>query len=243
MSEAFRTRVRTTLTGLLPRLRHTIEFPLPVEEVYRGAFPGSKLADWLLDPLPTDLNRRGLAYRNMISCTHREPVVHFLLNSQSELDAMTDDSERAIFWIRFDRQVVGPPGRSAFQLTEALRCNKLLLDWYNAANLMESTIDHFTLKVYKCMQDIQNPSEFVLAWPEVATAVPSIVPERAALRAAARSARIPKLRQRVLECFPLGEGGEMDRFTTMLASALMLPPGPYPLQWVGLYPSFDEEIT
>lgn len=242
MSEAFRQRVRTTLTGLLPRLRHTIEFPLDRKEVYRGAFPESKLADWLYDPLPTDFKRRGLAYRNMVSCTHREPVVHFLLNSQPELDAMTDDSDRAIFWVRFDRSVVGPPNGGAFQLGEALRCNQPLLDWYNAAWLMENHINDFTLKVYEVVSAIENPSEFALAWPEVATAVPGIVPERATLRAAARSARIPKLRQRVLSHFPLGEGEEMDRFTSMLASALMLPNGPYPMTWVGLYPSFDEEF-
>lgn len=242
MSEAFRQHARTTLTGLLPRLRHTIEFPLDVKEVYRGAFPESKLADWLFDPLPTDFKRRGLAYRNMVACTHRGPIVHFLLNSQTELDAMTDDSDRAIFWIRFDHQVVSPHGWGAFQLSEALRCNKPLLDWYNAANRMEDRIDHFTLKVYKAVGDIQNPSEFALAWPEVVGAVPGIVPEKATLRAAARSSRIPKLRRKILSTFPLGEGGEMDEFTSMLAAAIMLPKGPYPMQWVGLYPSFDEDL-
>ena len=241
MSETFRQRVRTTLTGLLPRMRHTVEFPLDRKEVYRGAFPESKFADWLYDPLPTDFKRRGLAYRNMVSCTHREPVVHFLLNSQTELEAMTDDSDRAIFWIRFDRHVVGPPGGAAFQLSEALRCNKPLLDWYNAATLIEDQINHFTLKVYSCVKDVQNPSEFALAWPEVASAVPGIVPERATLRAAARSARIPRLRQIVLKHFPLGEGGEMDTFTNMLASAIMLPKSGWPMQWVGLYPDFLED--
>lgn len=234
MSEAFRSKVRTRLTGLLPRLRHTLPFPLDMKEVYRGAFPEAKLADWLFDPLPTDLTRRGLAYRNMVACTVRQPLVHFCLNSQAELDAMTDDSDRAIFWLRFPRHVVGPPDNGAFLLSEGVRCNLSLVCWYNDALALDDTINHFTLKVYEVVKHLANPSEFALAWPEVATAVPNIVPPQATLRVAARSHRIPALRKKVLSYFPLGDGNEMDKFTSLLASALMLPPMPYPTAWVGI---------
>lgn len=234
MSEAFRAKVRTTLTGLLPRLRHSLPFPLDMKEVYRGAFPEAKLADWLYDPLPTDLTRRGLAYRNMVACTVRQPLVHFCLNSQAELDAMTYDSDRALFWLRFPRHVVGPPNNGAFLLADSIRCNQPLLDWYNAAQALEDSIWHFTHKVYKVAEELQNPSEFALAWPEVVTAVPSIVPPKATLRAAARSSRIPKLREFVLKYFPLGDNDEMDKFTSMLAAAIMLSPMPYPTAWVGI---------
>ena len=234
MSESFRSKVRTTLTGLLPRLRHSLPFPLDPKEVYRAAFPESKLADWLYDPLPTDLHRRGLAYRNLVSCTIRQPVVYFCLNSQEELDQMTDDSDRALFWLRFPRHVVGPSDLGSFMLSDAMRGELALICWYNDAVALEESIDLYTQKVYKAVKEISNPSEFALAWPEVASAVPGIVPPKATLRAAARSHRIPALRQQVLTHFPLGDGNEMDKFTSMLATALMLPAVQFPSAWVGI---------
>ena len=240
MSESFRSEVRTTLTELLPRLRLSLPFPLDPKEVYRAAFPEPKLADWLHDPLPTDLKNRGLVYRNLVSCTVRKPVVLFCLNSQEELDAMSDDSDRALFWVRFPDSVVGPPDWKSLMLSDAMRGNAGLNHWYREALSLEEKINAYTLKIYRAMNHIINPSEFALAWPEVANAVPGIVPQQAKLRVAARSSRIPKLRQQVLAHFPLG--AEMDALTSMLATAIMLPPAQPPAAWVGLIYTDLEEM-
>jgi hypothetical protein len=201
--------------------------------------PESPLSDWLFDPLPTDFRRRGLEYRNMINCTFRGPVAHFTLNSQAELDGMSDLSDRSLFWLRFDRHVSCPADTWAFELPDELRTNKALLDWYDDAYKLEDTLWHFTHKVYAVVGKLSTPSEFAIAWPEVVAAVPGMVEPQAKLRAAARSPRNKQLRELVLNYLPLDPGGEMEQLTDMLASALMLQPGVRPNAWVGM---LDKEI-
>lgn len=231
MSEAFQSRVRTRLADLLPRLRLAHPLPLTSQEIYRTAFPESKLADWCLEPISTDMRNKALPYRNLVRCTHREGTVHFCLNSQAELDEMTDDSDRALFWISFPRHVVAPPLGGAFQLAEEMRCNKALVEWYNAALHLDDEINHFTHKIYKAVANMRNSSELALAWPEVAKAAPGVVDAIATQRAAARSPRVPVLRKEVLAYFP---PTEMARVTDMLATAIMLPPYATPDAWVGI---------
>jgi hypothetical protein len=214
--------------------------PLAPEQVYKAAFPESKFAQWLFDPVPTDLRRHSLPYRNMVACTHREGIVHFVLNSQTEMDAMHDDDAVARFWIRFQRHVAAPPTTGCFMLAEEVRCDRALVDWYNAALQLDEEIWHFTQKIYKAVANVRNASEFALAWPEVVNAVPGLVDPLAVKRAAARSPRIPVLRKEVLAYFP---PTEMARVTDMLATAIMLPPVTMPTAWVGLHdPGMEDSL-
>jgi len=232
MSDHFAARARIRLAGLLPRLRIAHPLPLDAKEVYAAAFPESKLAVWCGDPVSTDMRNKALPYRNLVRCTHRESVVHFCLNSQDELDAFTDDSDRALFWVQFPRQVVAPPLGGAFQLTESMRCNKALVSWFTDARFLDDEINHFTHKIYKAVANMRNSSELALAWPEVAKAAPGVVDALATKRAAARSPRIPVLRKEVLAYFP---PTEMARVTDMLATAIMLPSMTMPSSWVDMY--------
>lgn len=238
MSDSFKIKFRTTLVDLLPRLRHAHPLPYPPEVIYRAAFPESKLADWCLAPIETDFRSKALPYRNLVKCTHRTGTIHFCLNSQAELDAMTDDSDRALFWVTFPRHVVGPVDLGALMLNESMRTDKKLLDWFNAAYLLNDEIDHMTLKIYALSKQFANPSEIALAWPEVVAAVPSLIPPKAKLRVAARSPRIPQLRAEVERYF---DAPEMEKITNMLATAIMLPPVAAPAAWVGLFDPFHED--
>lgn len=234
MSDAFKTRVRTQLSALLPRLRHSLPLPVDRREIYNAAFDGSKLSSWMFEHRGT--NRiRSIPERNLLACTNREAIVHFCLMSDAELDELTDESDQARFWIRFPHSVGCPPHGASFHLTESMRCNRQLVEWYNQAWLLEDTINHFTTKVYQVVTLMENPSEFALAWPEVAKAVPGIAPPSAKLRVAARSQRINRIREEILRAFPTDEGNEMDKLSSLLASAIMLPAAPLPDAWVGLY--------
>lgn len=234
MSEAFRSKVRRQILSLFPRLRHSVAFPLPIGDIYDAAFGNSKLGKWMAAPREGTLKARySGAERNLIACTHRELIVHFYLSSPEEIDDPSvtfDEIER--FWIRFPHEVGCPPNGGGFLLSESMRCNKQLLDWYNSANRVENAITHYTTKLYQLLTMFANASELALAFPEIAGAVPGIVPPSATLRAAARSQRIRHIRSEVLRYLP---PDEMDVLTTSIASALMLPPAPLPNAWVGLY--------
>jgi len=231
MSDAFRTRVRTQMVALLPRLRHSLPLPVDRRAIYDAAFDGSRLSSWMFEYRGTD-RIRSIPERNLLACTNREAIVHFCLNSDAELDELTDLSDQARFWVRFPHSVGCPPYGASFFLAESMRCNRTLLDWYNQAWVLEEVVNHFTTKVYQVVSLMENPSEFALAWPEVAKAVPGIIPPSAKLRAAARSQRIGRIRDEVLRAFPRDE---MERITSLLASAIMLPAAPLPDAWVGLY--------
>jgi hypothetical protein len=231
MSEAFRAQVRSTLSDRLLRLRRSIKFPLDRKEVYRAAFPVENF-EWLLS---SPLKQPQLEERNLRLCTARQSIIHFCLDSQAELDAMPDLSNASTFWLYYPHEgAVGPADGTALILRDEVRTDMQLRAWYDTAWALEDQIRHFTLKIYSIVKDFNNPSELALAWPEVAAAVPGIVPAEAHLRVAARSPRVSKLRRRVLEFFPLGAGGEMDTFTSMLATALMLPDNLDTDAWVGL---------
>jgi hypothetical protein len=181
------------------------------------------------------MRNRALPYRNMVACTNRERIVQFCIMSQNELDELRDESDQARFWIKFPSMVTAPPHGASFMLSEAMRCHRPLIDWYNEAYRMEDMIKNYEVKVYQATQHFANSSELALAWPEIVTAVPGLTPPSAKLRMAARSPRITELRRIVASYFPLGEGNDMDRFTDLIAAAIMLPPARLPDAWVGLY--------
>jgi len=239
MSESFRSTVRNTLSGLLPRLRHSIPFPLEPKEVYRAAFPGSKLCDWLWDPRVSDMRKLALPHRNITVCTNKERIVQFSFMTQAEIDELDSDDEIAQFWVRFHHTVVAPPTGGALLLDPAVRCNGDLVKWYNAAVAMEEEINAETTRIYKVVSSIANASELACAWPEVVNAVPAVIPPRARLRIAARTPRIRELRKLVLATWPEGHG--MERITDLLATAIMLPPTQLPNAWVGLHAYGMEE--
>ncbi len=230
MSEAFRINARVTLTKLLPRLRQTLPLPIPAKEVYNAAFPESRLCGWLYDPLPTDMSKRPLPYRNLSACLPKGMVVQFSLLSQAEHDYDTYTAKS--FWIKFPHPVTGPPLNESFLLAEGMRTNPDLLRWYSSTLVMETQFDIYIRKIYTILANIANPSELALAWPEVAHAVPGIVPPNAKLRAAARSPRISRIRELVTEQFP---PGLMQEFSDAMAMAIMLPDAPLPNAWAGFY--------
>jgi hypothetical protein len=232
MSERFQSDVRIRLSDLLTRMRCSLPLPLEPKEVYRAAFPESKLADWLHDPAPSDMRRKALPYRNMVSCVHREPVVHFCMLGYDELDVLPDDDEAARFWIRFPRHVAAPPSGGMFILSESVRCNRSLVDWYNAAVLLDERINYYTTKIYRAVSEIRNPSELAINWPEVCNAAPQVRDPIAVKRAAARSPRNKPIRENIERLFT---PAELEELSNMLATAIMLPATQGPTAWVGLH--------
>lgn len=94
--------------------------------------------------------------------------------------------------------------------------------------------------IYRECVGFTNSTEIALAWPEVVTAVPGILPASAKLRIAARSPRITRLRKSIEQAFP---PAKMEKLTNMLATAIMLPPNPQLRAWVGLFDPFSEDHT
>lgn len=240
MSDNFRSKFRTALTEMLPRLRQALPLPVAPEDLYRSAFPEKRLADWCMAPIETDFRNMALPYRNLTKCVHRTALVHFCLNTEEELDAMTDDSVRELMWVAFPRHVAAPLDIGALIVGEPLRNDPRMLDWYNAATALDESINEMTTLVYQIVMHLSNASEVALAWPEVVTAVPSIVPPSAKLRVAARSPRIPKLRREIQRAFP---PDKMEKLSNMLATAIMLPQSYTLRAWVGIKDPFSEELT
>lgn len=230
MSERFQSNVRVQLSDMLLRLKLSVPLPFEPKEVYRAAFPESKLADWLHDPLPSDMRRKALPYRNMASCMHRESVVHFCMLSQDQLDLLHDDDDAVRFWIRFPRQVGAPPSGGMFMLSDPMRTS--LLDWYNKAAMLDERITYLTAKIYKAVSSIRNPSELAVNWPEVCNAAPQARDPIAVKRAAARSPRNKPIRENIERLFT---PAEMEELSNMLATAIMLPATQGPTAWVGLH--------
>jgi hypothetical protein len=237
MNDSFRMAFRTRLVDLLFRLQQAHPFPLDPMEVYKAAFPESKLADWCLDPKPTDMRKASLPYRNLHACTRLDSIVHFSLNTQAELDAMTDLSDHSMFWIRFPTPVVSPWADGTFMLSEAMRENPTLNGWFYSAMDLGERIAVMTLKIYQLAEKFANPSEVVGAWPEVVKAAPHIMPPAGKARIASRSPRIPLLREEVLRRFP---PDQMELLSDMLATAIMLPSDAVLSAWPGVFTEGDD---
>jgi hypothetical protein len=232
MSEVFRIKVRTTLTGLLPRLRGTLPIPLTHKEIYAAAFPHARLCDWLYDPLPTDMRNNALPYINMAACTRRASVVHFSLQTREELDVLGENDLPETFWLLFDRHVAAPESGGVFLLTQAMRNTPALRNWYHEARKLDDLISDMECNIYAAAAGISTPTELMLAWPEVAAAVPGLSVPIAKKRIAARSPNLKLKRAKVETFFP---PDKMQRLSDLLATAIMLPEAQILKAWVGLY--------
>ena len=228
MSEAVRYTFRTELAGLLPRLRQTIPFPCDPVKVYSGAFT-PQVAKWFVDRVPTSMHHHNIAYRNLLRATARQQVIHFTLQDPRTMDDWADPAQP--FWLHMEDCPVCPSSvLSPFMLDEAVRKDPKLTAWYAKAEAMDTEIRHFHNKIYEVSPLFSSKADIARAWPEVASAVPSLL---AGMRTAPHrdTGRIEAIRGRLNLRL---SAADSVRLVELLAASVMLPADLKPAAWIGL---------
>lgn len=238
MPDLIRQKVRRTLTKVLLRVRRSVVFPLPFEEVYSAA-TGEQFAKVVRvrDHAPNTPQ-----LQNLIAALSQRDLIHFTLDAPSTYWAHRmggDDDPTTLFWLRAPYEVPGPMASRAYVLPDRLREDPRIKKWYADASSLGAEIDLFTTLIYEVASHIGNSTEFCMAWPEVANAVPEIAggPRTVAGR---QAGRIRSLRHTITKAFGKEQ---MERLTSLLASGILLPNQPLDA-WVSEYSEqpFREEV-
>lgn len=221
------------LVDMLPRLRQSIPFPVDLEKLYRAAFP-SQIGKWFWERVPSDLQPYNVAYRNLLRITARQEVIHFNLTDPAAIDDWREANPNMPFWVRMENSPVCPSSKmEPFLLSEAVRTDPALQEWYYSADKLDTEIRYFTQKIYAISPLFSNRTDIALAWPEAVQAVPTIISGLRVSTTAMLSKQGPRIhgiRTRINEHLP---PVEMARLIEMLATATLLPPKFRLAAWVG----------
>lgn len=196
---------RRRLSGLLSRLRHTVPCPLAPSDLYAQVLPDGRLLEAL-----TAKEAVSLAVRNLQkSLTYRDSMNIHIRVADIEL------------CMRLSEPMPAPRGvADPFEIWPAKDMLKQLQDWHRVASELDEYISGTVTQIYKVLPTTAKPAEVAVAWPEVVAAVPYLVPPSACFGIAGKSPRCAKLRAHVRKVFP---PEQMDKLTSSLATAIMLP--------------------
>lgn len=217
MTDMIRQKIRMTLTKTLLRVRQSHVFPLPFEEVYSAA-----TGDQFAKAVKARAESPGTPQlQNLLSSVSFRDVIHFTLDdpfSYWERHREGYDDPATLFWLRAPRDVPGPQATRAFVLPDRLRGDVKIRQWMSDCTRLQGQINMYTTLIYEVSGHIANSTEFCMAWPEVANAVPAIA--GAATVAGRQTGRIRSIRQVIDKAFG---PKTMEHLTSLLASGILLP--------------------